>query len=602
MSKSLKLTVFLIMIFAVVMNVVFAPSNIISWDVYGYYLYLPATFIYHDLALINDQLIMDLMEQYTSSATFYQAVKMPSGEYVMKYSMGMAILYAPFFFIGYLISLVTPYASDGFSLPFQVSLWASGVVVQLVGIWYTAKVLGKLFDQRIAIVVLGLTVFATNYMVHTMMYGQNAMSQNYLFTLYTLLLWLTLKWHESYQPKFMYRIGVLLGLMALSRPTEIIAVIIPLLWGISTLKDIPVRIELFWKHRLSILVTGFIVVGIGGLQLIYWKVYSGKFIFNSYGANAGEGLELLRPFTKQFLFSFRKGWLVYTPIMVFALIGAAGSLKRHKAYSWAIFVFTVINIYLISSWSNWWYAQSFSQRAMVSSYPILAIGLAYFIEVISESKKLKWVGYFLLMGTLVLNIFQTIQYHKGIIHGDRMTWPYYKAIWGSLEFPENAEKLMLINRSFDGNYVMADSANYKLDTVLVSKMSDYMDAGNPTEQLIGMDRTHSGVVEAPVLFNNNFTHEWIKVQARIFVPENAEPSKLSLISCFMHNGFGYAHKYHSVSELKTNDWNELGFWYLTPEPRIRSNEFRAFLACSDDKPYIVDWIKAEVYSPIYDPR
>ncbi len=53
--------------------------NVLSWDVMGYYIYLPATFIYDDLTVQNKQWVDDIIEKYKPSATFYQAVKQPDG-------------------------------------------------------------------------------------------------------------------------------------------------------------------------------------------------------------------------------------------------------------------------------------------------------------------------------------------------------------------------------------------------------------------------------------------------------------------------------------------------------------------------------------------
>ena len=48
----------------------FFPDNILSWDVFGYYLYLPFTFIYSDLGLNNENIIHEIFDKYHNSATF----------------------------------------------------------------------------------------------------------------------------------------------------------------------------------------------------------------------------------------------------------------------------------------------------------------------------------------------------------------------------------------------------------------------------------------------------------------------------------------------------------------------------------------------------
>ena len=88
-----KLTVALIAILFIYFNFRYFANNILSWDVFGYYLYLPLIFIYNDLGLANVSDIYDIIEKYNNTATFYQAVQSPTGNWVMKYSMGLSILY-----------------------------------------------------------------------------------------------------------------------------------------------------------------------------------------------------------------------------------------------------------------------------------------------------------------------------------------------------------------------------------------------------------------------------------------------------------------------------------------------------------------------------
>jgi hypothetical protein len=75
---------------------------ILSWDSMGYYLYLPAHFIYHDLS--HQAFVADIMREYGPSSSFYQAFQVPgapAGQLVMKYTMGLAVLETPFFWLGH---------------------------------------------------------------------------------------------------------------------------------------------------------------------------------------------------------------------------------------------------------------------------------------------------------------------------------------------------------------------------------------------------------------------------------------------------------------------------------------------------------------------
>ena len=68
-----------------------AMMNTLSWDIFGYYLYLPA-FFYDDPARLNN---IDHLLQTYNPGSFYQAFKSPNGNYIMKYSCGQAMMYLP---------------------------------------------------------------------------------------------------------------------------------------------------------------------------------------------------------------------------------------------------------------------------------------------------------------------------------------------------------------------------------------------------------------------------------------------------------------------------------------------------------------------------
>ena len=93
-----KIILFILIVFIIVNNLFFIPHNIFSWDVFGYYLYLPLKFIYHDLGVSDLSVIDTIVAKYHNTTSYYQLVKLSNGGYAMKYSMGLSIFYGPFFF------------------------------------------------------------------------------------------------------------------------------------------------------------------------------------------------------------------------------------------------------------------------------------------------------------------------------------------------------------------------------------------------------------------------------------------------------------------------------------------------------------------------
>ena len=122
--------------FLIGLNFIFFPQNILSWDVFGYYLYLPMTFINDNLGLQDTNILRSILDQYHNSSTLYQAYQTETGSWVLRYPMGMAILYSPFFFMGHLLAGFTGFARDGFSQPYQTAILCAGIFYSITGYYF----------------------------------------------------------------------------------------------------------------------------------------------------------------------------------------------------------------------------------------------------------------------------------------------------------------------------------------------------------------------------------------------------------------------------------------------------------------------------------
>ncbi len=590
----------------------FPHNNPISFDVFGYYLYLPSTFIYHDLGLHNMVQIREIMETYESSVTFYQATLAPSGNWIMKYSMGMAILYSPFFFLSHVFALLSSFPADGFSLPYQWGIYIGSTVYTLIGIFVLRNVLLKLFSDKLVAITLLLLFFGTNYFDQSVFGAEIA--HNYLFTLYALVLWFTIRWHETYKQKYLAFLALITGILILARPTEIIALLIPLLWGVFNWNSWKDKLRLLLQYKSQLLLFVLILLMVGSLQLIYWKIFSGKFFFYSY-TNAGEGLDLLSPHTLQTLFSFRKGWFIYTPMMIFAIWGFYFTFKNKREVFLPLFIFFILNLYLVSSWSCWWYANCFSQRALVQSYAVLAIPFGFFIQRISKSDSVfKWMFTFIVFSFVVLNLFQTWQLKNRILSGDRMTFAYYKQVFGKTEVKAEDQKLLLVNRWLEGDEQLKDESGYK--SRLLAKY-DFEETSKKFQKYHRDDFSHDGKnafqFDSSLLYFNLYEkefksitahdHAWVRVTYYVYLPIETELKDFSLVIQFMHKGKVYKYKGQSIrpiidnKTLQSGSWNKLSFDYLTPEVRSKDDVLKIYFWNRGKGKVIIDDVTVRVFEP-----
>jgi hypothetical protein len=387
------------------------------WDVNNYYSYLPAVILHQDLTF-----------NYPHPNPYW-LLKAPNGAGVQKGTCGMAVMYLPFFLIGHKIAINTGVPTDGYSGPYSDMVHYGTFFYSLIGFLFLRKTLLRYFNDNVVAITLLCLFFGTNLFYYTVAEGE--MTHSYLFCLFSALLWYIIRWHETYKIRFTIYIGLLLGLVTLIRPTEIIVSLLFVLYDVNSLQSFKDKVRLLlkkWPHLLVIAVCGLLVLS---PQLIYWKWLTGDFLFFSYGTE--ERFFWGDPKFIDVLFSWRKGWLIYTPIMIFSLIGLFFGKRYIPKLNISFKVYFLINLYIISSWWCWWYGGSFGMRALIQSYCFLAFFFAACLDRIFSFEwkfslpalGLKYLTVICLCLLISVNLIQTWQYNKRLIHFDAMTKTAY---------------------------------------------------------------------------------------------------------------------------------------------------------------------------------
>jgi hypothetical protein len=572
------------------------------------------TFIYHDLGIRDYSVIQSILDKYHNSGTFYQAIQMPSGDWVMRYTIGLSLLYSPFFFIGQFIALLTGFPADGFSEPYQYSVWSGCMFYTFTGIFMLRKSLLKFFEDKIASLVLLIIVLGTNYTLHTSVHGQGAMTHNFLFTLYTFILWFTVRWHETHKMKHAVLLAISCGMAALVRPTEIVGILIPMLWGIYNKQTFYEKLQLLQKNRIQIICFMLILIAIGFIQFTYWKIYAGSFIFDSY-YNPGEGLDF-PPYTLNFLFSFRNGWLIYTPIMIFALAGFFSLYKKNQMIFISIFTYFIVNLWVISSWTVWWYGQCFGQRGLIASYAILSVPMGYLLNALNSKKHvLKYSVFGIIAGLIALNLFQTWQVANGILVSYRATPKFWLAVFGKTSISPEDQKLLYMEWPVNG------VENFPNDTNFIQthtwQLGFEASEGHPQERL-SKEIFHSGsssyMLDSNIVFSpaiekkyseiTNKYYAWIRVSVWVYPTSDVKQNPTSVVATFIHNGKAYKYKGVGTDKLniEANKWNLITFDYLTPEAvRSKKDYLSVFMWNNSKGKIFVDDLKVEVFEPRFEP-
>ncbi len=388
----------------------------IAGDAQAYYSYLPAIFIYQDL---DYTFIERDAKQHYAPGHIKDFIMDVDGEKVNKTFPGVAVLYSPFFFAGHLSAMILGKPADGFStiyqLWFDIGIW----VYFFFGLVFMRKVLEKLnFSSKTALFTTFLIALSTNIFFYTV-YDQSVTHIHNFFMINGLLLCL-LNFKTDEKTKWLVIAFGLLVLIGITRPTNVLVagLIFFFFPSIDFYKSIFKRIfsKEIWKFAL-------IGLPLVALPFLLWKAQTGNWIVYSYGE---EGFDFAHPHFFEFIFSYTKGWMTYTPFVIPVLIFGLYLLFKENKKQFAIaVVFYLLAIYIFSSWWCWYYGAGMSQRVMIDHYILLAFLLATIIKFLLSKPVLLKVSAGLAVLFVFFNIAQAYQIKNGIIQFGSATQEQY---------------------------------------------------------------------------------------------------------------------------------------------------------------------------------
>lgn len=333
----------------------------------------------------------------------------------MQYTCGQAIAMLPSFLTAhYIIQPFTSYPADGFSFPYQICIGMGMLLYSLLGLYFLRKVLLIYFlDSTVAFTLLVLCI-GTIYLNYGAI--DQAQANPFLFFAYSVLLYQTERFYKTKQKSLLYFIAIWCGFITLIRPTDIVCVFIPLLWGCYNLTDIFSRSILLWRHKNSAVYLLILFGGFPLLQFIYWKYVLGVWFAYSYN---DQGFTWLHPHFTDFLFSAHSGFLRYCSTMVLSFVGLYYIWKQ-KIQSFALIFIILISLYITAAWDIWDYGW-YSGRAMIQYFAVYAFALAALFQSISSVRWQKGVLWLLIAMGIYFNIWWTYHIHAGNIPSMHLT-------------------------------------------------------------------------------------------------------------------------------------------------------------------------------------
>ncbi|KAB2808726.1 ArnT family glycosyltransferase [Phaeocystidibacter luteus] len=582
-SKIALLICFLLLIFGKSMftgHWTFGGS--IAWDVFGYYLYLPATFIQGDPLLTDPTWLNALMAEYEPSSTLYQVWNVQEGSRLIKYPMGMAILYLPSFIIGHGIALLTDAPADGMSWPYQWSLVVGSFMYLLIGLHFTRKILLKLFSDKTTALTLLILVLGTNFLQIS---TNNSLTAHPLqFALYAAFMWYVIRWYETKKLKHYNTFTVIWGVALLARPSAFVLLPIAVFWGCDSWSAIRDRWR-WWviDNRRLILRAVVIMLMIASPQMVYWFFATGSPIYYSY---PNDGFDFLTPYIDEVLFSYRKGWWIYTPLMLLSLIGLIPLVRKNPKAGWPLALFWLFNLYIVGSWNTWWYGGSFGHRAFIDAYPIYAVSIAAVLSWVSTKSLLpKAVLTVFILGCISLNLFQSWQMNHWILSDTYMTEKYYWKVFGKTSVTKEDRMYMGITRGPSTTFDKTLPYELIIDTTITDLYITDLHRWGPGSFEFGDEMRNISLAE----------HTWWEIDVHTSQPLS---DKVWLRVQTNHGNKRIKSK-ELLLESDSNYTSSVHYEYLTPILKDERDITKLFISSEGMSEINIDSLRVKVFEPTW---
>lgn len=382
-------------------------KTVLTSDARGYYAYLPAVFVYHDL---NFQFFEEIENgKYKDELIYYDYRANHKGIPINKYFSGTAICELPFFLIADFLSEPLGYERDGYSKIYMICMTFPAVLYVWLGMLWCNALMRKYEVHALhRVIALLAIVFGTNLFLYTV--HEPGMSHVYSFAIVSGFLLTMKRWFISGDRKNLLLGALALGLIVLIRPVNgLIILALPFLAGsLSNLKASLLGLIQKWKITM---VAALLFAAIAAIQPLIYYISARTFWIYSYGS---EGFNFTDPHILDFLISYKKGFFLYAPITLIAIVSSMIWWKRGAFERYSLLGFLLAIVYMLASWWNWWYGGSFGARPMIEYLPFFALMLALGLKEMSIwAKRITFV---LIFASVALCQIQSFQYRYFIIH------------------------------------------------------------------------------------------------------------------------------------------------------------------------------------------
>lgn len=187
-------------------------------------------------------------------------------------------------------------------------------------------------------------------------------------------------------------VGFLLALIILIRPTNALFALVVFFYDVYNLSDLKNRIRFIIQNLKTLWLIPLIGILMALPQMFYWHYLSGKWILNMYQEIYHVGFQWTKPEFYKVLFHPCNGFLLYSPLMWFTLVGMVWTAYKNKLNGILSVCIFLLTYYMSASWEMWYFGHAFGYRPFIDYYPLMIFGLAFYINELLKSP-IVWFKY-----------------------------------------------------------------------------------------------------------------------------------------------------------------------------------------------------------------
>lgn len=384
--------------------------GVIWSDAAGYYVYNPIWFIYGN----NAAAFPDSIEAKTGNGFSFD---LATNKVVTKYPSGVALMQAPFFLLAHALAEPLGYKADGFSRIYSFGLFLAGIVYCCLGLFFISNYLSRYFSPAISIIGPILFFVGTNLFYYSI--DAPGMSHVYSFFLFSLIVYLSPIIISQSNYKFYILFFICMVLVVLTRPTNVLIALFPLLFHLNNKTEIIQRIKYIISQKVALGISAIVAFAFLLPQLFYWKTTMGKFLSYSY---KNEGFDYwTNPKLLEVWFAAKNGLFTYSPLLLLSIAGIVLLIKDKRLSGYFFGGLFLLISFVFASWWCWWFGCSFGSRSFIEYYAVFIIPFCYVLKK-SVDKKYGKALIIVLIGLCCYLNMDMEYYYDGCFYGD--TWDF----------------------------------------------------------------------------------------------------------------------------------------------------------------------------------